>query len=106
MVLLIILIVAAVVLVAWLLTRVGAWDFRLPRLREGSLEGASPSGSAVPTLRGAAGQGSSESDGEQRRGDQDNGHHQSRGEESSDYDKSDMERAVRERLYGRHGRRD
>jgi hypothetical protein len=106
LVFLIILIVAAAGLVAWLLARVGAGDLRLPRLRESSLEGASPSGSAVPTVRGGAGgHGSIESDADQRQVDQGHRRQQSPDDESSDYD-SDVEQAVRARLYGPYGRRD
>jgi hypothetical protein len=98
--------VAAAGLVAWFLARGGAVDFRVPRLRESSLEGASPSGSAVPTVRGARGHDSSESDTGQRQGEQGHRDRENRGEESADNDKADVEQAVRDRLYGRYGRRD
>ena len=101
MVFLIILIVAAAGLAAWLLARVGAGDFRLPRLRESSLEGASRPGSAVATVRASAGRhGSSESDADQRQSDR-GYNRQNRGKESADYDEPDVEQAVRDRLYGR-----
>jgi hypothetical protein len=105
LVFLIILLVAAAGLVAWFLARGGAVDLRLPRLRESSLEGASPSGAAVPTVRGVGGHDSNQSDTGQR---QEQGHkdRENRGEESANNDEAGVEQAVRDRLYGRYGRRD
>ena len=112
MALLIILIVATAVLVAWLLVqlaRVGLADFRLPRLRESSLGGASPAGSPTPAVRGGAtehGGSEPETDHSRREIDRAGGQWPPRREEHGLDDEPDVERAVRDRLYGRHGRRD
>jgi hypothetical protein len=107
LVFLIILIVAATGLVAWLLARVGLGDFRLPRLRESSLEGASPAGAPVPTVGGGAtSHAGSESDARERQDDHAGRHDQNRGEGRVPQDESDVEQAVRDRLYGRYSRRD
>jgi hypothetical protein len=108
LVFLIVLIVAAAVLLAWLLVqlaRVGLGDLRPSRFREGSLEGASSSGSSVPAVGGSGtGDGGGESEATVRDGRGDDA--RSSREESELYDQSDVEQAVRDRLYGRYGRRD
>jgi hypothetical protein len=112
LVFLIILIVATAVLLAWLLVqlaRIGLADFRLPRLRESSLGGASPSASPVPPVHGSATEhGGSESESERgrRQAEATLGQRRQRREERVLYDESDVEQAVRDRLYGRHGRHD
>ena len=112
MVFLIILIVAAAVLAAWLLVGVARFalgDFRLPKLRESSVQGAAPSGSPIPAVRGSATEHAgteSETDQSRRQADPVPGRRENRREERVLYDESDVEHAVRDRLYGRHGRRD
>jgi hypothetical protein len=122
LVFLIILVVAAAVLVGWLfvqLGRVTLGDFRVPRLREGSVQGASPSGSGAPSMPGsarghatgasgrateasgreldAAQRGRSPSQSRRTRA-----RRQKRREQQVLYDETDVEQAVRDRLYGRH----
>lgn len=112
MTLLILLIVASAVLLAWLLlelARGGLGDFRLPRLRESPLGGASPSGSPGPAVRRSATEHrGSESDAGQskRQADKPPRQRDTRGEERVLYDESEVEQAVRDRLYGPYGRRD
>ena len=112
MVFLIILIVAAAVLAAWLLVGVARFvlgDFRLPKLRETSVQGASPSGSPVRAVRGSATEhaGSESETGHNGRQARPAGsQRQQRRQERVLYDDSDVEQAVRDRLYGRHGQRD
>ena len=126
MVFLIILVVAAALLVGWLfvqLGRVTLGDFRVPRLREGSVQGASPSGSGVRSMPGSASghaTGASghvtESPGRKLDADQSRprptqsrrtlARRQKRREQQVLYDETDVEQAVRDRLYGRHGRHD
>ncbi len=112
MVFLIILIVATAVLVAWLLVGVARFvlgDLRLPKLRESSVQGASPPGSSIPAVHGSATGHSgsdSESDQNRREADQPRRRRQKRREERVLHDDSEVEQAVRDRLYGRHGRRD
>lgn len=133
LVFLIILVVAAALLVGWLfvqLGRVTLGDFRVPRLREGSVQGASPSGSGVRSMPGSASghaTGASghaigasghvtESPGRKLDADQSRprptqsrrtlARRQKRREQQVLYDETDVEQAVRDRLYGRHGRHD
>ena len=112
MVFLIVLIVATAVLIAWLLVelaRVTLGDFRFPWLRESSVQSAPTAVPPLPAVGGsaaepsgadsAAGKDRSEAD-EARR---------ERPKPPADrvlYDETDVEMAVRDRLYGRHGRRD
>jgi hypothetical protein len=123
LVFLIILIVATAVLVAWLLVgpaRVGLGDFRFPRLRESSVQGASPSGSPVAPVPGSTTEtgrptkdGAHEPEAGQNRRVQSTARlhrrrarREKRRDERVLYDESDVEQAVRDRLYGQHGRRD
>ncbi len=109
---LIILIVATAVLLAWLLVqlaRLGLGELRVPRLRESSVQGAAPSGSPVPPVGGSArdrARGAPEADRGRREGDQARSRRPQRRQERVLYDESDVEQAVRDRLYGRRGRRD
>ena len=112
MTLLILLIVATAVLLAWLLVQLargGLEDFRLPRLRESSLGGASPSGSPVQAVRGSATEhrgGESNAGQGKRQTDTVPGQRHKRRDERVLYDGSEVEQAVRDRLYGAYGRRD
>jgi hypothetical protein len=112
LVFLIVLIVATAVLIAWLLVelaRAALGDFRFPRLREGGFDSATSAGPALPAVGGNAPEGSG--------ADADGGHDRrepaefrSKREKPRDdpvlRDETDVEMAVRDRLYGRHGRRD
>lgn len=111
MVFLIVLIVATAVLIAWLLVplaRTALGDFRFPWLREGSVPSAPTAGPALPAVGhdAAAGRGP-DSDADPDRGEADpvRGKREEPNGERVRYDETDVEMAVRDRLYGRHGRR-
>jgi hypothetical protein len=112
LVFLIVVIVASAVLIAWLLVplaRGALGDLRLPRLHGGEFQSAPSTSPALDAVGGNAPDG--DPAGPHR------GHNEpepagpgSKREESRDdqvlYDETDVEMAVRDRLYGRHGRRD
>jgi hypothetical protein len=111
LVFLIALIVTTAVLIAWVLVELARGrlrDARFPRLRAGGVQSAPFAGPALPALGASAPEG--------KAADRDRGNlrprlHEprSRREESRDdlvlYDATDVEMAVRDRLYGRHGQR-
>ncbi len=112
MVFLIVVIVASAVLIAWLLVplaRGALGDLRFPRLREGEVQSAPSPSPALDALGGNAPDGNRAV---RDRGDirpEPAGPRSKREESREDlvlYDETDVEMAVRDRLYGRHGRRD
>jgi hypothetical protein len=112
LVFLIILIVATAMLIVWLLAllaRAGLGEFRFSRLREGSVQSAPSVGPRLPPVeRNAADSRGADSDTVPDPGEVD----AARGERDGPrgervvYDETDVEMAVRDRLYGRYGRRD
>jgi hypothetical protein len=112
LVFLIVLIVAAAVLIAWLLAplaRTALGDVRAPRLREGSVQSAPTVGRALPALGGKTAEShsaDSDTDPDHGEGDTTPRAHRPRRGERVLFDETDVEMAVRDRLYGRHGRRD
>ena len=103
---------ATAVLIAWLLVtlaRLALGDFRFPRLREGGLQSAPSASPALPAVDGNPVElGAVDSD--RGRDRPEPTEVPSKREQSRDdlvlYDETDVEKAVRDRLYGRHGRRD
>ena len=112
MVFLIVLIVATAVLIAWLLValaRLALGDFRLPRLRAGGFQSAASATPPLPAMDGnpAEVKMAGSDRGRDRR--EQPGVRSNREQSRDDlvlHDETDVEMAVRDRLYGRHGRRD
>ena len=111
MVFLIILIVATAVLIAWLLVelaRMALADFRFPRLRASSVQSAPTAGRALPAVGGTATERTAaerDAGNERREADTARSEREAEREERVLHDEADVEMAVRDRLYGRHGRR-
>jgi hypothetical protein len=113
LVFLIVLIVATTVLIAWLLVELArltlGGDLRFPKLREGSVQSAPSAGPALPAVGGSPTQASgddSDADPARRKADRIRGRRKNPREELLLHDETDVEMAVRDRLYGRPGRRD
>jgi hypothetical protein len=112
LVFLIVLIVATAVLIAWLLVglaRAALGDFRVSRFRQGGFQSAPSTGPPLPAVDGKAPEGNG-ADSDRGRDRREPAEPPSRREQPREdlvlYDETDVERAVRDRLYGRHGRRD
>jgi hypothetical protein len=112
LVFLIVLIVATAVLIAWLLVelaRVALGDFRFPWLRESSVQSAPTAGPPLPAVGGRSAESSGADSGartDHPEADEARAERAKPPAERVLYDETDVEMAVRDRLYGRHGRRD
>jgi hypothetical protein len=111
LVFLIVVIVAAAVLIAWLLVplaRGALGDLRFSRLREGEFQSAPSAGPALDALARNPPDGNRADPDRGHTGPEPAGRGGTREESREDlvlYDETDAEMAVRDRLYGRHGHR-